>query len=918
MNDFPFKSVLSFSGLIDFWRQLLTKDDGVGNTIIKAIEKELENAPELFQPIDDLQVLEKNRNLSLGLGKTIQVGMILTELMRRGRANRILVLAKKSMLTQFQAELWNRFAIPLVRLDSAGIARLRLRIPANKNPFEVYQRVIISIDTLKNVARYEHFLKDTHWDVVVIDEAHNVAGASVPERNLSYRLARQLSSWLGSIHRLLVWEGENGDQDIYQPGATPWFGLRLRCGNSLIGARRAVWTTTQLAKGKQFGKNSDVPRLLKPGEKRKENEIYHFLVFDSEKALREGPSLAAQETICEILEATSGSFQRLKLLMDAWCSFWFWPLDEVGELPKRESFLAAAGFLLGDKAPDKTSWSLLSARLGFEVEVLVKAAGEKVPDANSLADAVSWFGVTQELAEEQHFHHWELVFPEVLGVGTDSCGFSLTLGNPPWLKASWNDAVVLNEFNVLLGVKEAKSAGYNRKRLSLLEDSRNRAFYTGAFRCGEGVVTFLNSHHEYPVLAGIQTNLYKNFIVRSWAILADDGIGGLLHPEGPYDDSRGGKFRAAYYRRLKGHYQHINELRLFADVDHHTSYSINIFSGGEGPVGFRHIANLFHPKTVKGCFSHKDAHAPVPGIKDDEGNWNTRPHCHRVVTITEDELALFSELLENAGTAAIEARLPQVHSREIIGVIQKIIQTPMRLKDLQGQYFATVMFDETYAQRDGFITRQDDPSFQPSNSEEWVLSGPHFYVGTPFNKTCRIACTHNNAYDDIDLTGIPEEYLPRAVYRPGDADEYRGAYSEAVAEWPQVTDSPFTLINPNRKKDWERLLGEPLRIYSADRRKPGCRTARDFAYFEKMEGPIAEALSLLAKDETAETTEEYQKLCDKIILKQGLPSKTEMQRLPMPITGRYRYVNRRRCGTGAERSLSPAIMPPGVSHQGLQ
>ena len=136
---------------------------------------------------------------AVGLGKTIQVGMILTELMRRGRANRILVLAKKSMLTQFQAELWNRFAIPLVRLDSTGIAKLRLRIPANKNPFEVYQRIIISIDTLKNVARYEHFLKNTRWDVVVIDEAHNVAGASIPERNLSYRLARQLSRRADSI-----------------------------------------------------------------------------------------------------------------------------------------------------------------------------------------------------------------------------------------------------------------------------------------------------------------------------------------------------------------------------------------------------------------------------------------------------------------------------------------------------------------------------------------------------------------------------------------------------------------------------------------------------------------------------------------------------------------------------------------------
>ena len=84
------------------------------------------------------------------------------------------------------------------------------------------------------------------------------------------------------------------------------------------------------------------------------------------------------------------------------------------------------------------------------------------------------------------------------------------------------------------------------------------------------------------------------------------------------------------------------------------------------------------------------------------------------------------------------------------------------------------MWHETMQQKDGTIVRRpaSDGGF-PSSQEDWVLSGPHFFVANPFYKTPRRNCNTPMAYDSIDLETLPDDYLPRTNYRPmADRAEY--------------------------------------------------------------------------------------------------------------------------------------------------
>ena len=125
---------------------------------------------------------------AVGLGKTLEIGMILAELVRRGRGERILIVTPLHVLEQFQQEMWTRFALPFVRLDSQGIQRVRQKLPASRNPFTYFPKVIVSIDTLKS-AKYLAQLEQVEWDAVVIDEVHNATNTGTQNNQLARTLA---------------------------------------------------------------------------------------------------------------------------------------------------------------------------------------------------------------------------------------------------------------------------------------------------------------------------------------------------------------------------------------------------------------------------------------------------------------------------------------------------------------------------------------------------------------------------------------------------------------------------------------------------------------------------------------------------------------------------------------------------------
>jgi hypothetical protein len=429
----------------------------------------------------------------------------------------------------------------------------------------------------------------------------------------------------------------------------PWFGLRLRRGNSLIGARRAVYTRVQVNdKNWLTATPTDVPLTGMVQEmahgttaRRTDGHIHHFLLptsgwgsaVEAKDAVILAPAAAAvlrewrrrittkpnkrqldalvelahrveslwqltlrrlqiaesearrdiklwkrdapehtQAVTREQIEATlhdsNGAYQRLRRVMDAWAALWFWPLTDTNGVapPTLDQWIEVCQALLGVEPKvqkknqgmtplhEASNWDDLN--VAEELNLYFTGA----VNVDQILSEHPWLKVCESVAEQQGFFHWELDFAGVFARG----GFDLQLGNPPWVRPRTDVDALLAEGDPWwqLALKPSE-ATRNAKRQSTLEITGIRDLVSNVTAEVVIAAEYLRSVQAYPLLVGLQPDLYRCFMSQTWKHASPKGVVALIHPETHFTDENAALLRENAYIRLRRHWQFINELKLY-------------------------------------------------------------------------------------------------------------------------------------------------------------------------------------------------------------------------------------------------------------------------------------------------------------------------------------------------------------------
>lgn len=458
----------------------------------------------------------------------------------------------------------------------------------------------------------------------------------------------------------------------------------------------------------------------------------------------------------------AGPYARLKFAMDYWCALWFWPIDKADLLPTRSEFLFDMSLILeGTMASVNVNAGQLSFFGTTEMEQLsmdiIDTYGtDTIVDIPRLRQENPRLDLAAKIAEQNKFMHWELEFADLFA---ERGGFDLIIGNPPWIKIEWNEQSVLSDTHPIFAVKKLTATQTTHKRAEALENNVTHRLYFSEYEMMSGEQSFLGATQNYPDLQGA-VNLYKCFLPLAWGKNCESGVAAFVHPEGVYDDPKGGALREKLYPRLRYHFQFANERKLFPEVHHHTQFSLNVY-GGPLMVSFDTISNLYDAKSIVECYEG-DSAAPIPGIKDENGDWNIKGHLDRIIHVTKKELAVFAKLFDGNDNWK-QPKLPQLHAKQLLNALELFAEQPRYLGMLGDDVSTSECWNETGAQKDGTIEAKVD---FPESSKTIIYSGAHIGILNPIFQTTRSNYRVNSDYDRVDLTLIPDDYLIRVKYAP--------------------------------------------------------------------------------------------------------------------------------------------------------
>ena len=138
----------------------------------------------------------------VGLGKTIEAGLILSELLIRRRVNRVLILTPASLRVQWRDEMWSKFSLPFDVIDRDSTIQLKRSLGIDANPWRYCSRIIASYHYLRQPDVLEQFMSTSRidegsaqlpWDLLIVDEVHNLMPVPFGDDSQLCQMLRQIA-----------------------------------------------------------------------------------------------------------------------------------------------------------------------------------------------------------------------------------------------------------------------------------------------------------------------------------------------------------------------------------------------------------------------------------------------------------------------------------------------------------------------------------------------------------------------------------------------------------------------------------------------------------------------------------------------------------------------------------------------------